>query len=258
MRSHGVALPIMVAAALVAVFSAAISIAALMIARSFYLERESLRIAPLNINRFVRENEALGASTEPRVVLFGDSRIAYWQPTPSIPGFEIVFRGIAGETTAQMRYRFQQDVVALHPRVVIIQAGINDLVAASLLPGANDVAAATMANLHHFALAARSVGSEVILMTIVRPAQPPIWRWPVWSGSVFELVARVNHMVITAQMESGIRVLDADGILSDNSQYLPRRYAADTLHFTAAAYQALNSVVQQMVSGPAAVPRTMN
>jgi lysophospholipase L1-like esterase len=249
MRSHGVSQRMMVAVALVITFSAAISIAALSIARSFYLERQSLRIAPVNIDRFARENAALGPSTVPRVILFGDSRVAYWLPAPSIPGFEIVFRGIAGETTAQMRYRFQQDVIALQPRVVIIQAGINDLVAASLLPGADDVAAATMANLRHFALAARSAGSEVILMTIVRPAQPPIWRWPVWSGSVLELVARVNNMIIAAEMESSIRVLDADGILGDNSEYLPRRYAAGTLHFSEPGYQVLNGVVQQMVSG---------
>ena len=43
------------------------------------------------------------------------------------PGKPYLNRGIAGQTSAQMLVRFQQDVVALKPKVVVIQAGMNDL-----------------------------------------------------------------------------------------------------------------------------------
>ena len=36
-------------------------------------------------------------------------------------------RGISGQTTAQMVVRFHQDVVDLHPAVVVILAGTNDV-----------------------------------------------------------------------------------------------------------------------------------
>jgi lysophospholipase L1-like esterase len=36
-------------------------------------------------------------------------------------------RGISGQTTPQILVRFQQDVVALKPKVVVINAGTNDI-----------------------------------------------------------------------------------------------------------------------------------
>ena len=36
-------------------------------------------------------------------------------------------RGIAGQTTPQMLVRFRQDVIALNPKVVVIEGGLNDI-----------------------------------------------------------------------------------------------------------------------------------
>ena len=38
-----------------------------------------------------------------------------------------VGRGISGQTTSEMLVRFRQDVINLHPKSVIILAGINDI-----------------------------------------------------------------------------------------------------------------------------------
>ena len=46
------------------------------------------------------------------------------------PGKPYLNRGIAGQTTPQMLVRFRQDVIALKPKVVVIQAGTNDLAGA--------------------------------------------------------------------------------------------------------------------------------
>src|SRR5207249_8490427 len=43
------------------------------------------------------------------------------------PGKSYLDRGISGQTTQQMLVRFRADVVALHPKVVVILAGTNDL-----------------------------------------------------------------------------------------------------------------------------------
>ena len=47
------------------------------------------------------------------------------------PGKPFLNRGIAGQTSAQMLVRFHQDVVAMKPKVVVIQAGMNDLLVAT-------------------------------------------------------------------------------------------------------------------------------
>jgi lysophospholipase L1-like esterase len=62
---------------------------------------------------------------ENRVVFLGDQITENWQPF--FPGKPYFNRGIAGQTTPQMLVRFRQDVINLKPRVVIIQAGTNDL-----------------------------------------------------------------------------------------------------------------------------------
>ncbi len=44
---------------------------------------------------------------------------------PGKPNY--INRGISGQTTLQMLVRFRQDVIDLHPAVVIILAGTNDI-----------------------------------------------------------------------------------------------------------------------------------
>src|SRR5882672_2654527 len=70
------------------------------------------------------------AKNEARVVFMGDSITDSWQ-NPKFGGFfpgkPYVDRGISGQTTPQMLVRFRADVIALHPRVVVILAGTNDL-----------------------------------------------------------------------------------------------------------------------------------
>jgi len=66
---------------------------------------------------------------ENRVVFIGDNLTANWGKgkTPFFPGKPYFNRGIASQTTPQMLVRFRQDVVALEPKVVVIQGGLNDI-----------------------------------------------------------------------------------------------------------------------------------
>ncbi len=64
-----------------------------------------------------------------RVVFLGDEITENWGKGKAefFPGKPYVNRGITRQTTAQMLVRFRQDVIALKPAVVVIQAGANDL-----------------------------------------------------------------------------------------------------------------------------------
>lgn len=64
---------------------------------------------------------------EQRVVFFGDSITDIWDLNKSFPGKGYINRGIGGQTTEQMVVRFREDVVDLHPAVVVILAGTNDI-----------------------------------------------------------------------------------------------------------------------------------
>ncbi len=71
--------------------------------------------------------------SEPRVVFLGDSITEAWgrpgsvPPIPFFPGKPYFNRGISGQTSPQMLLRFRQDVINLHPQVVVLLAGTNDI-----------------------------------------------------------------------------------------------------------------------------------
>jgi lysophospholipase L1-like esterase len=69
------------------------------------------------------------APGEDRVVFFGASMTEFWGKNGSkfFPGKPYINRGISGQTTAQMVARFRQDVINLHPKVVVILGGTNDI-----------------------------------------------------------------------------------------------------------------------------------
>ena len=65
-----------------------------------------------------------------RVVFMGDS-ITFGWPGLGVKGHFVgvdeINRGVTGQVTAQMLLRFRQDVVDLHPQVVVILGGSNDI-----------------------------------------------------------------------------------------------------------------------------------
>lgn len=69
------------------------------------------------------------APGEKRVVFLGDSITEMWGRRGSefFPGKGYINRGISAQTSPQMVLRFHQDVVDLHPAVVVILAGTNDV-----------------------------------------------------------------------------------------------------------------------------------
>lgn len=82
------------------------------------------------LTRYRTENVKLPAVSpgQARVVFMGDSITEGWKRFGQFfPGKPYLDRGISGETTPQMVLRFRQDVIELHPSVVVILAGINDI-----------------------------------------------------------------------------------------------------------------------------------
>src|SRR5262245_12665830 len=72
--------------------------------------------------------QVLGAATPTRIVFIGDSITEGWAGAdPALFERGVVNRGIGGQTTPQMLVRFHADVVALHPQVVHVLAGTNDI-----------------------------------------------------------------------------------------------------------------------------------
>ncbi len=80
---------------------------------------------PVNRDYFWTQRQA----DQGKVVLVGDSQIAGWQPyfKQYFKKDEIALRGIGGDTSRGLLFRFQEDVMDLNPKGVVILIGGNDL-----------------------------------------------------------------------------------------------------------------------------------
>jgi len=102
-------------------------------ARSLELYREGNARMLMNdfgqLERYRAADAQLGppGAGEQRVVFFGDSITDIWKLDESFPGKHYINRGIGGQTTPQMLVRFRPDVIDLHPAVVVVLAGTNDI-----------------------------------------------------------------------------------------------------------------------------------
>jgi lysophospholipase L1-like esterase len=124
------------------------------------------------LERYATDNAALAtpAAGERRVVFYGDSITDAWGRRPEtgtfFPGKPYVNRGISGQTTEQMVVRFHQDVVDLHPAVVVILAGTND-VAQNTGPMTEEM---TLDDFRSMTEMARANGIKVVVASILPAA----------------------------------------------------------------------------------------
>jgi lysophospholipase L1-like esterase len=104
---------------------------------------------------------------ENRVIFLGDDVTDFWGQGEEkfFPGKAYFNRGIARQTTPQMLVRFRQDVVKLHPKVVVIQGGMNDI-AAFTGPGTQGM---IVENIESMVDIAKANGIAVVLASL-----PPI------------------------------------------------------------------------------------
>ncbi len=98
---------------------------------------------------------------ENRVVFLGDQMIENWPDF--FPQKPYLNRGIAGQTTPQMLVRFRQDAIELQPKVVVIEAGTNDLAGAT-----GPATEGTIAdNIQSMVELARAHGIRVVLASVL-------------------------------------------------------------------------------------------
>ena len=189
-----------------------------------------------------------------RVVLMGDSITEIWpENRPSFfEGTGIVGRGISGQVSAQMLLRFRQDVIDLHPDVVVINAGTND-VAENQGPFDEDY---TLGKIVSMTELARFNGIAVVL-TSVLPAAAFRWRPAITDAA--DKIAALNARIRAYAAEKGIPYVDyySSLVVDDPSRALNPAYSNDGVHPVAAGYEVMEPLLLEAVSQaltPACIP----
>ncbi|MDM8557425.1 GDSL-type esterase/lipase family protein [Candidatus Parabeggiatoa sp. HSG14] len=217
--------------------------------KKYYTQFRVTATFPTHENFYQRTNKTVPEKKQKRVVFFGDSRIAQWKNIPNLEKIEWINRGISGETTAQLRVRFEQDVLALNPDVVVLQLGINDLVTIGVVPRReNIIVQQCQDNLKFFVEALVERNIEVILLSIIPPASPGIARLPVWSERIEKSVEKINQYWLDLTPTEQLHVVDTTKVLKNEQGQWHDNVNKDTLHLTRLGYRYLNQAISNILN----------
>jgi len=164
------------------------------------------------------------------VVFVGDSLTAGWKPeflAQKFPGLRIANRGIGGDTSRGVLFRFKEDVVDLQPRAIMLLVGGNDL-------SAHGDPAAAAANISAMIEEARSADAKVPIVLCLRPpsASP---KAPFKPGAAVDLNARVTQL---AEGKENLVLIDLFTAFSNpDGRLIEEYYAPDMVHLRPAGYE---------------------
>ncbi len=227
------------AALLLALVSITLNIVLYSQLKRYYTHLYAVELDPLGLE-YYRDAQALPAMQGARsVVFFGDSRAAQWTE-PTLPGFTFSNRGIGNQTTAQVLNRFDEHIVPLHPNVIILQVGINDLKTIPLFPGRKaEIISNCKENIRQIVERSLETGSIVVITTIFPIGDVPMQRRLVWSDDIDKARVDVNEYIKSLAAEN-VFIFDSAALLSDSNGKIKPEYGYDTLHLNPAGYDVLN------------------
>jgi len=204
------------------------------------------------LERFAAANAALApvGKGERRIVFFGDSITDNWsKPTYGgfFPGKRYVNRGIGGQTTGQMLLRFRPDVIALHPRAVVILAGTNDL-SGNTGPVSPETIESNLANMVELARAHKISVALASLLPVCdckkSPDGKPITRT---QDRPPQSILSLNQRIAALAKKSGAAYLDYFSALVDAKGALKAELTDDGLHPNAAGYAVMAPLAEKLL-----------
>jgi len=175
------------------------------------------------------------AKPQPCVVLLGDSITSLWQGLAGqLSGLRVINRGVPGDVTSHMRSRFERDVLALRPRVVVILGGINDLERVPL--------ASIEQNLEAMAEQAERHGIRVVLAT-VPPAGEHHPDGP--EDPDHGQIQALNRRIESLAERKRYTLVDYHSVLSDHRGYYLPNLSRDGVHPSLEGYERMEHLLRE-------------
>ncbi len=184
------------------------------------------------------------------VVFVGDSLTGNWKTlAQTFPGVKVANRGVGGDTSRGVLFRFREDVLDLKPRAVVLCVGSNDL-------SAHGDPAHAEQNIGAMIAQARGQNPALpIVLCQVPPRDDP--KAPMKPGAHADLNARISKL---GAGKAHLTVLDLfAGLGTPDGKPVPEFFAADRLHLAEPGYQKwaglLRPALEQLGITSADAPR---
>lgn len=189
--------------------------------------------------RYEGKNDSL--ITRPDVVFMGNSITDCWADT--VPAFfannNFVGRGISGQVSSQMLVRFQEDVISLQPKVVVICCGTNDIAQNNGYISLEHI----LMNIKSMCELARANKIKPVVCSTL-PAKAFKWRPEMKPAND---IIRLNEMIKAYAKENKIPYVDYHSALKDEENGLPRKYSKDGVHPNAQGYAVMEAVIMPIL-----------
>ncbi|NML70988.1 hypothetical protein HHL23_14455 [Chryseobacterium sp. RP-3-3] len=197
-----------------------------------------------NLARYKDDNTAIvNAKKKVDVVFMGNSITEGW--VKNHPEFfsenNYAGRGISGQTSSQMLLRFQNDVIALKPKLVIINAGTNDIAQNT---GVYDQDF-TFNNIKAMADIAQSNGIKVIIASVLPAAAFP-WRKEITD--VTQKVDALNNRLKQYSHNSKLTFIDYNTAMRDEKGGLREGLSKDGIHPNLAGYTIMEPIIKKAIN----------
>mgnify|MGYP003532176122 FL=1 len=186
-------------------------------------------------DRYAADNDSITAC--PKAVFMGNSITDNWAKFH--PEFfktnDFIGRGISGQVTSQMLCRFQSDVIALRPRIVVIMAGTNDIAQNNGYIAHEHI----LQSIQSMCELAKQNKIRPVLCSCL-PAAAFKWR-PEMKPA--EDIKRLNEMIKAYAKANKITYIDYHSALVDERGGLPQKYAKDGVHPNLEAYAIMEKIL---------------
>lgn len=180
-----------------------------------------------------------------KIVFTGDSIIGSWKLQEYFPGKPVANRGIGGDVSRGLLFRFQEDVLDLQPKAVLIKIGSNDLTADGSVADvvANQISLIDMAR--------KSYPEMPIIVMAMQPhgipigAKAPNEKLAAYLEKVNANIPKLNSELakLPATRENVHFVDTYTPFLLPDGTINPVLYAEDRVHLTDAGYSKMAEVV---------------
>lgn len=190
------------------------------------------------------ENDNLKIKSQnitPTAVFMGDSITEGW--VKSDPEFftnnNFVGRGISGQVTSQMLLRFREDVINLHPKKVVILAGINDIAENQGKISYDKI----LGNIISMVELAKANKIKVVMCSVL-PAYDFWWRTGLQPA---EKVVAFNKLLKEYAQKNKIPYVEYFNEMKDERNGLPKLYADDEVHPNLNGYKKMEEILMKIL-----------
>lgn len=189
-------------------------------------------------------------SNNRKLVLLGDSRIGNWPEDAFDASDKVLKFGIPGGTTKELLCSINNKILKIRPEWYIVQVGINDLVAASMVSKhqREQIHEAALSNVKHISEKLSSTGSKVIVLTVVPPISTDLMRRFVWGKTINDDSEKFSKELMS-KLPNAILVYDMKNLFFDEGKGTWRKeLSIDALHWNTRAYKDLTYEMKAIVS----------